>query len=187
MIAPRYVGASTTAGSPLSTSAFPRSSSASIAPLVSMSSSSAGRRPWIRSSRSATSSRGPGRPATGAYWNGEASPRSASSRRISAIAGPGNVAGSGKPPVKEMTSSAAASERIWSSPSPAPPRVRAAKSASHRRTSGSTATAAFLRTRPMGPSNRLLLAGYERVYEGAGVGFSRIARRRRARTCSAAT
>ncbi len=42
MIAPRYVGASTSTRSPLSTSALPRSSSASIAPLVSISSPSSG-------------------------------------------------------------------------------------------------------------------------------------------------
>ena len=45
MIAPRYVGASTTTVSPRSRNVLPTSSSASIAPLVISSSSSAGRRP----------------------------------------------------------------------------------------------------------------------------------------------
>ena len=63
MIAPRYVGASTTTVSPLSRNVLQSSSSASIPPLVISSSSSAGRRPCTCSSRPATASSVPGMPA----------------------------------------------------------------------------------------------------------------------------
>ena len=76
MIAPRYVGASTTTVSPRSRNVLPTSSSASIAPLViSSSSSSSGRRPCSDSMRVASASSGPASPRVGAYWNAETSPR----------------------------------------------------------------------------------------------------------------
>jgi hypothetical protein len=57
----------------------------------------------------------------------EASPAAISLLRISARAGPGNVAGSGKPPENEMRSVAVESARIDPSPSPTSPLVRVAK------------------------------------------------------------
>ena len=67
MIAPRYVGASTTTMSPRSRNDFPTSSSASIDPLVITSSSSAGRRPCSVSIRPASASSVPASPRVGAY------------------------------------------------------------------------------------------------------------------------
>jgi len=61
----------------------------------------------------------------------EASPAAMSLPRISARAGPGNVAGSGKPPENEMRSVAVESARIDPSPSPTSPLVRVAKRSSH--------------------------------------------------------
>ena len=57
MIAPRYVGPSTTAVSPWSRNDFDTSSSASMPPLVTSSSSSAGRAPCSASMRAAIASR----------------------------------------------------------------------------------------------------------------------------------
>ena len=67
MIAPRYVGASTTTGSPRSRNELPSSSSASIAPLVISSSSSSGRRPWSDSIRRGERVERPASPRVGAY------------------------------------------------------------------------------------------------------------------------
>ena len=74
MIAPTYVGPSTTTVSPASRNDFATSSSASMPPLVTSSSSSAGRDPCSDSSRAASTSRVPGSPCVGAYWNADASP-----------------------------------------------------------------------------------------------------------------
>ncbi len=82
--APRYVGPSTTTWSPGSRKVLPASSSASIAPLVITSSSSAGRRPCVASIRPASASSAPASPRVGAYWNALSSPVSANSARSAA-------------------------------------------------------------------------------------------------------
>src|SRR6185437_1326702 len=130
MIAPRYVGPSTTTTSPRSRNDRHTSSSASIAPLVISSSSSAGRRPCSDSIRSASASRGPASPRVGAYWNALASPASANSASSAAARSRGNVSGSGKPPAKEIRPGTPSNARISAIPAPTFPRVRAAKSVS---------------------------------------------------------
>src|SRR5918996_279913 len=124
--------------SPGSTNDLPINSSASIAPLVISSSSSAGRRPcslWIRPARA---SKGPARPRVGAYWNALASPVATNSWKSVETRSRGNVSGSGKPPANEITSGMPSSARTDAIPSPTSARVRAASSASQRRVSGVT-------------------------------------------------
>src|SRR4051794_23236192 len=126
MIAPTYVGASITTSSPGSRNDLETSSRPSMPPLVIMSSSSPGRRPWSDSRRPATASRVPARPCVGAYWNAAASTDCMSSATRSA----GNVSGSGKPPANEIRSGFPSNPRIAMIPSPPPTRVRSASSAS---------------------------------------------------------
>ncbi len=134
------MGASTTTTSPGSRNDFPISSSASIEPLVISSSSSAGRRPWNVSSRSANASSGPASPRVGAYWNALSSPVSVNSCSSDEIRSRGKVSGSGKPPANEITSGMPSSARTDAIPSPTSPRVRVAANASHRAVSGVTVT-----------------------------------------------
>ena len=114
-------------------------------PLVINSSSSAGRRPCSRSSRSTSASSGPASPRVGAYWNALTSPAAANSWSSAETRSRGNVAGSGKPPAKEIRSGRPRSARTDAIPSPTSPRVRAATSASHRPVSGVTVTLRILR------------------------------------------
>ena len=74
----------------------------------------------------------PGSPGVGAYWKAEGSPEEMISPSTSARSGPGNVAGSGKPPENEMTSVAPDWARISARPAPWSTRVRAANADAHR-------------------------------------------------------
>src|SRR5512132_2937553 len=121
MIAPRYVGASTTTVSPRSRKVLPTSSSASIAPLVISSSSSAGRRSCSVSILEASASSGPARPRVGAYWKAEVSPVAANSVTSACVRSRGTESRSG--------TARKASTRAM--PSPTSARVRSAKSGSH--------------------------------------------------------
>ena len=188
MIAPRYVGASTTVESPASRNDFATSSSASMPPLVTSSSPSAGRRPCSASSRAASASRVPGSPCVGAYWKATGSPAAASSRSSSAARSAGKVDGSGKPPANEISSGSATRARIAAIPSPAPARVRAAKRPLQRRCSALTATAGSLLRLGLGavvPDERCvgvpngLVEELEDAALLAGAGSSSSSRRRR--------
>src|SRR5215218_1331128 len=94
----------------------------SIPPLVTVSSSGAGRRPWRCSWRSIRYSRTLGMPSLGAYWS--ATPGSSRSSRatISSRSAVGNVSGFGKPPDIESAPGGGPARIVASS---AAPRLRA--------------------------------------------------------------
>ena len=77
----------------------------SIPPLVTISSSSSGRRPWSRSWRSTRYSRRLGMPSHGAYWSATPASSRTSCATISSSSSDGKVAGLGKPPASESTPS----------------------------------------------------------------------------------
>jgi hypothetical protein len=126
MIAPRYVGASTSTRSPVSMNVRASSCSASIPPLVM--STSSGVWPWAALSMSATAARTAGRPSVGEYCSATAASSSSRSAVMVRRMSTGNVSGAGKPPENVMTSVLAASERMAVSSSP-PRLVRRAKRA----------------------------------------------------------
>ena len=124
MIAPRYVGPSTTTVSPGSRNVLPTSSSASIPPLVITSSSSSGRRPCDDSSRPASASSGPARPRVGAYWNAFASPAEANSWSSAVARSRGKVTRVGKAARERDQVGPPEEAENAAIPSPTSPRVR---------------------------------------------------------------
>ena len=140
MIAPRYVGPSTTTVSPGSRNDFATSSSASMPPLVTSSSSSAGRAPWSDSSRAASASRVPGEPLRRRVLErGRVACARRARRGAAPRVRPGTSAGRESRRRTRSGRDSPSSPRIAAIPSPAPARVRSAKSASQTRDSGVTA------------------------------------------------
>ncbi len=82
--------------------------------------------------RPASAWRVPGSPCVGAYWKASASSLAANSASSEATRSRGNVSGSGKPPANEIRSGMPSIASTDAIPSPTSPRVRAARSASHR-------------------------------------------------------
>ena len=99
---------------------------ASMPPLVTRISSSAGARPSTASRRSARYARKPGSPRVGAYWRPAASSAWATSAVMAASASRSIAAGSGKPPANEIRSVRPARPMIAAIASSPPPRARAA-------------------------------------------------------------
>src|SRR5919197_4644024 len=113
--------------SPGSISAWHISAMHSIPPLVTMSSSRSGRRPWSCSWRSMRYSRTLGIPVDGAYCSATAASSRTSRAAISSTSSVGKVAGLGKPPVIDSTPGGLPA-RIVASSSPPRRRVRRANS-----------------------------------------------------------
>ena len=139
MIAPRYVGPSTTTRSPRSRKVLPTNSRASIPPLV-IKQLAVGGPPAL----DGVEPPGDGVDRARQPLRGRVLER----RRLAALGelreerrrrSRGNVSGSGKPPANEIRSGRPRKPSTKAIPSPTSPRVRAAKCASQRLVSGVTA------------------------------------------------